>query len=302
MKKTGIFQVHSTCKGFKNDPTTTGEEVTYSYMEGIHKNCYDPNRTGLNGHNHPDNGHIMLYVNGRKFLPDAGVMSYSGSDYSTYRSTEMHNTITKARGNITSRKGKLLKTESTTGYELIVTENEAYADLTHRRAIFFVGGKFFVIVDEAYGTAADKVNLNFKLWGGKGNDADGYPVSGKDYTVIDEGAGAHSNFDDSNNIIMKSFSETESTFEKNTGYYSNEIGQMTQRWWYRMDVDKAADKAARFVTVVYPFGKVEDYANQTITASFIDNAPEEAGTFHADGAAVRVIVNGVTHNLSYKLN
>ena len=88
----------------------------------IHKNCYDPNRTGLNGHNHPDNGHIMLYVNGRKFLPDAGVMSYSGSDYSTYRSTEMHNTITKARGNITSRKGKLLKTESTTGYELIVTD------------------------------------------------------------------------------------------------------------------------------------------------------------------------------------
>lgn len=41
MKKTGIFQVHSSCKGFKNDPTTTGEEVTYSYMEGIHKNCYD---------------------------------------------------------------------------------------------------------------------------------------------------------------------------------------------------------------------------------------------------------------------
>ena len=268
----------------------------------IHKNCYDPNRTGLNGHNHPDNGHIMLYVNGRKFLPDAGVMSYSGSDYSSYRSTEMHNTITKARANITSRKGKLLKTESTTGYELIVTENEAYADLTHRRAIFFVGGKFFVVVDEAYGTAAEKVNLNFKLWGGKGNDAEGYPVSGKDYTVIDEGTGAHSNFDDGNNLIMKSFSETASTFEKDTGYYSNEIGQETQRYCYRVDVNKAADKAARFITVIYPFGKVEDYANQTITASFIDNAPEAAGTFHADGATVRVIVNGVTYNLSYKLN
>ena len=268
----------------------------------IHKNCYDPNRTGLNGHNHPDNGHIMLYVNGRKFLPDAGVMSYSGSDYSSYRSTEMHNTITKARANITSRKGKLLKTESTTGYELIVTENEAYADLTHRRAIFFVGGKFFVVVDEAYGTAAEKVNLNFKLWGGKGNDAEGYPVSGKDYTVIDESTGAHSNFDDGNNLIMKSFSETASTFEKDTGYYSNEIGQKTQRWWYRLDVDKTADKAARFVTVIYPFGKADDYANQSITASFIDNAPEDAGTFHADGATVRVVVNSVTYNLSYKLN
>lgn len=269
----------------------------------IHKNCYDPNRTGLNGHNHPDNGHIMLYINGRKFLPDAGVMSYSGSDYSIYRSTEMHNTITKARANITSRKGKLLKSESATGYELIVTENEAYADLTHRRAIFFVGGKFFVIVDEAYGTAAETVNLNFKLWGGKGKDADGYPESGKNYTVIDE-CGAHSNFDDGNNIIIKSISETSDgyLFNNGTGYYSNEIGQKTQRYWYRIDVTKAADKAARFITVVYPFGKAEDYANQTIAAEFIDNAPEAAGTFHADGASVRVSVNGTNYSLSYKLN
>ena len=269
----------------------------------IHKNCYDPDRTGLNGHNHPDNGHIMLYINGRKFLPDAGVMSYSGSDFSIYRSTEMHNTITKARANISSRKGKLLKTESATGYELVVTENEAYADLTHRRAIFFVGGKFFVIVDEAYGTAAETVNLNFKLWGGKGKDADGYPESGKNYTVIDE-AGAHSNFDDGNNIIIKSVSETSDgyVFNNGTGYYSNEIGQKTQRYWYRVDVNKAADKAARFITVIYPFGKVEDYANQTITAEFIDNAPEAAGTFHADGASVRVSVNGTNYSLSYKLN
>lgn len=269
----------------------------------IHKNCYDPDRTGLNGHNHPDNGHVVLYINGRKFLPDAGVMSYSGSDFSIYRSTEMHNTITKARANITSRKGKLLKTESSTGYELIVTENEAYADLTHRRAIFFVGGKFFVIVDEAYGTAAEVVNLNFKLWGGKGKDADGYPESGKNYTVIDE-AGAHSNFDDGNNIIIKSVSETSDgyVFNNGTGYYSNEIGQKTQRYWYRIDVNKAADKAARFITVICPFGKTEDYANQTITAEFIDNAPEAAGTFHADGASVRVSVNGTNYSLSYKLN
>lgn len=270
----------------------------------IHKNCYDPTRTGLSGHNHPDNGHVMLYVNGRKFLPDAGTMSYSGSNYSTYRSTEMHNTITRNRANISKREGKLLKTETSTGYELVVTENAAYDGLTHRRAIFFVEGKFFVIVDEAYGTdSGSAVNLNFKLWGGKGKTSDGYPESGKNYTVIDE-SGAHSNFDDGNNLIMKSFSETSEgyQFESGTGYYSNEIDQKTQRYWYRMSVTKQSDKAARFITVVYPFGNADDYSKQNISAVFTDNAPDAAGTFHADGASVKVTVNGVDYTLSYKLN
>ena len=41
IKKTGIWQVHSSCKGWLEDPTTTGEEVSYSYAEGVHKNDYD---------------------------------------------------------------------------------------------------------------------------------------------------------------------------------------------------------------------------------------------------------------------
>lgn len=41
MDKTGIHQIHSSCKGWIKDPTTTGEEVSYSYAEGIHKDDYD---------------------------------------------------------------------------------------------------------------------------------------------------------------------------------------------------------------------------------------------------------------------
>ena len=41
MEKAGISQVHSSCKGWANDPTTTGEEVSYSYVEGVHGNDYD---------------------------------------------------------------------------------------------------------------------------------------------------------------------------------------------------------------------------------------------------------------------
>ena len=41
MEKTGIYQVHSSCKGWVEDPTTTGKEVSYSYAEGEHGDDYD---------------------------------------------------------------------------------------------------------------------------------------------------------------------------------------------------------------------------------------------------------------------
>ena len=41
MDYTGISQVHSSCKNWLNDPTTTGEEVTYSFAPAPHENDYD---------------------------------------------------------------------------------------------------------------------------------------------------------------------------------------------------------------------------------------------------------------------
>lgn len=41
MDKTGIFQVHSSCKSWLCDSTTTGAEVSYSYAEAPHGNDYD---------------------------------------------------------------------------------------------------------------------------------------------------------------------------------------------------------------------------------------------------------------------
>jgi heparan-sulfate lyase len=275
----------------------------------IHKNSNDPDNWL---HNHSDNGHISLYVNGRHFLPDAGFFTYNeGGDRNAYRATDMHNTITKEGINlIEKRAGKYLKSETASDYELVVTENESYSDLTHRRAIFFVEGKFFVVVDEAYGENAGKVNLNFNLWGGKG-DAPGNPVNGNGSTVIDtyEGiacGGAHSTFDDGNNLLLKTYSETSDDFylDSNTRYFSNKQNEKTRRYWYEASVTKKADKAARFVTVILPFGEAEDFENQSVSAAFIDNPdPENAGTFHGnDGAAVKVTVNGKDYSLAYNLN
>lgn len=41
MDYTGIYQVHSSCKDWINDPTTTGKDVTYSYASIPHENDYD---------------------------------------------------------------------------------------------------------------------------------------------------------------------------------------------------------------------------------------------------------------------
>lgn len=41
MDRTGIFQVHSSCKGWASDPTTSGPEVSYSYAATPHESDYD---------------------------------------------------------------------------------------------------------------------------------------------------------------------------------------------------------------------------------------------------------------------
>ena len=185
---------------------------------------------------------------------------------------------------------------------MLVTENPAYSDLTIRRAVFFVDNSYYVIVDEAYGDCADtQLNLNFKLWGGKTATE-----SGKGYTVIDGPGGnslcAHSTFDDNNNLIIKSFSETTDDIgaENGTGYFSNEIDTKVQRCWTRLNVEKKAGKAVRFISVLYPYSGA--FESQKIDAQFTDNTAETAGTFHENGVSVKVTINGVSQTLSYKLN
>lgn len=41
MDYTGIHQVHSSCKSWEDDPTTTMNHVSYAYAQGEHVNCYD---------------------------------------------------------------------------------------------------------------------------------------------------------------------------------------------------------------------------------------------------------------------
>lgn len=270
------------------------------------KNCNDPQ--GL-WHNQSDNGTFGLWIKGRNFFPDAGCYAYSGNDRTTYASTRYHNTITVQSKDILSgyRKGQLLTMkEDEAGTVTLVTQNTPVfassedINYTHRRAVFFVEKTFFVIVDELYDGGVQskrKVNLNYHILGGN--------------AVVDDlsalcQSGIHTEYPDGNNILLRIFTETTQDFStdpKNTTIdYSDNIGVKSgSRIGLQHTIREPADGAARFITVIYPFSN--SFSDNTIDAIFTDNIEEGSeGTFHAEGAAVKVTVNGKEYDLSYTLN
>lgn len=239
-------------------------------------------------HRQWDNGNFELYVAGRQFFPDSGVFSYGGTTESnknrnTYARTDYHSTLTLDNRNVTACRGKCLLAEERADYDLLVLENPSYADLTHRRSVWFVDKRFFVILDEGYGAAAGKVNLNFHLL--PGSDAE---------VVVDADAnGAHTAFNDGNNLLVRTFSDAALATTEREGHLSVKLDTEVSRKAYQVDLDKAADdKAARFITVLYP---ASDAASETVEAAFVDPA------FSASGARISVKAGGRTYNLSYTL-
>lgn len=191
--------------------------------------------------------------------------------------------------------GTFLKQESNDNYDLIVTENKSYSDLTHRRAVFFVEKSFFVIVDEGYGENADPlVNVNFNL------------SPKRDDVIIDDRAsefiyGAHTQYGDNNNMLFKTFVGTTPGYAalNNTAYVSNKLGEKSaQRRFYQVTIKKPLNGAARFITVIHPFTTEADYANMDISARFTDNTE---GLFNSRGASAEVTINGKPYALNYTL-
>ena len=108
-------------------------------------------------HRQYDNNTFELWVKGRNFFPDSGCFSYGGTSSSNadrrkYAASTAHNTVTLDNKNVSSD-GKMLKQFSKSGsghsYQALVLENPSYEGLTHRRTIFMVDDKFYVILDEA---------------------------------------------------------------------------------------------------------------------------------------------------------
>ena len=254
------------------------------------------------GHCHCDNGTFSLFNKGRNFSPDAGYYDYGVTDPDIadyiareYDATNAHNTMTRNDENIpgANRSGEFLMHEKKDGYEVLVTQNPSYSDLTHRRAVFFVDKKFFVIVDEGYGNANGvSVKLTFHL-------ADDKNVT-IDKDASNHICGSHTTHADNNNMMFKTFVETSQgyTTAEGVNHYSNSTRtESGTRKWYRVGIVKQRADAARFITVVCPFSS----SLPNVSASFTDNAKGAEGTFHEEGASVKVTVDGKNYDLSYKI-
>lgn len=267
------------------------------------KNNYNPDNKW---HCQPDNGTFSLYRNGRDFFPDAGVYSYGGTSASNaerkaYAATKNHNTMTDLGATIGSdyMKGECLLAKTDGNNQVVVTQNQSYKNLTHRRAVFFVNGEFFVIVDEGYGSGnGDKINLNFHLL-----TTDDAPSAYDDLSANYQ-YGAHTTFMDNNNMLIRTFAETHTDFavSKVNSDISNKLGVVSgKRIGYQYTIRKPKEGAARFITVILPFKAPSEAASQKIEAVFTDNDAGQEGTFHTNGASAKVSINGKTYNLSYSL-
>lgn len=107
--------------------------------------------------------------------------------------------------------------------------------------------------------------------------------------------GAHSAFDDNNNIVIRTFPTEGSTLVEKEGVVAYVVKDdvFDERNAYCIQRKKNANEAVRFITVIYPCGSAEE---QTIEAEFTDNG------YDVNGASVKVTINNTPYNLSYSLN
>jgi heparan-sulfate lyase len=239
-------------------------------------------------HCQPDNGTFELMIKGRNFFTDSGSYVYAGDDEvmkwrNWFRQTSSHKTLTLDNRDLEQTDSHCLLWKIDEPTEVLAVENPSYAGLTHRRSVFFVDKKFFVIVDEAVGDAKGNVGIHFQL--GEGNAK----FDSKTMSVATQ-------HDDGNNVVVRSFGEKKGAFtlEEEEGWVSYEYRKKTERPAWVLSTDKAAsDNAVRLITVIYP---TSDAAKApTIEAKFTDKG------FDAKALGLTVKAGKQQYKLGYTL-
>lgn len=217
----------------------------YSMRSGWDKNAIClVLKCGPNGgfHCQPDNGTFELYAGGRHLMPDAGSYIYSGDpeNRAWFRQTKVHQTLTLNGAN-SAYSPKLLLWKPGKDLDLLVVENESYPGLIHRRALFFVDKKFFVIVDDAFGNATGDVDLHFQL-------APGRATFDKEKFVV------NTDFDSGWNVLVQSNAQKGMELQEEKGQVSFVYTKKESRPAFRFRKEKGMNQpGVRFVTVVAPY-------------------------------------------------
>ena len=211
-------------------------------------------------HNQPDNGTFELWYDGKILFQDSGSYVYGGDKSvmemrEMFRKTSMHNTLVLNDKNLETTDSKTLLWKPDGNIQILVTENQSYEKLKHRRSIFFVDGQYFVIVDEAVGTAKGMVKLHYQMPRRKTSNS---PMN---MTFVTEN-------EDGSNMKLQCFGPEGMVMEKVFGWVSTEYMKKLKRTNASFNVKKEDNKPVRYITVIVP--KKEAAADPKISASFIN--------------------------------
>lgn len=118
----------------------------------------------ISAHDQPDNGTFELYAGGRWLMEDSGSFAYPDTPFASerdwFRRTASHATLTLDGANTRNAHRHLLW-QTGAGGDTLVFENQSYAQLAHRRTVFFIARRWFAFVDEALGGAPGKLEVRF---------------------------------------------------------------------------------------------------------------------------------------------
>ncbi|MDR2763403.1 MAG: heparinase II/III-family protein, partial [Tannerella sp.] len=193
------------------------------------------------GHSQPDNGTFDLYAGGRNLMPDGGSYIYSGDpeNRAWFRQTKVHKTLTLNDQNARYAP-KLLYWSPGEQQDILVVENGSYDRLTHRRAVFFIDKTYFVIVDEAIGTATGQIGIHFQLAPGNA-------------LFNEKNASVRSDFADGWNVAIQTLPQKGLKLIKEEGQVSFVYTVKEPRPAFVYQLEKPTDEGLRFVTVIAPF-------------------------------------------------
>ena len=226
-------------------------------------------------HSQPDNGTFELWSHGKNLFPDSGSFVYEGNEEVTrlrnwFRRTASHNTLTLDGRNLEKRNSITRKWQPEGDVQCLVTENESYEGLTHRRTFYFVDNTYFVIVDEASGDAAGTVNLHYGL-------CDGEMAIDKQHSLL------VSAFEGDVQVKLQCFAPEQTEMKEEEGWYSTAYRQRTERTAVSWNTPKQSGSPVRYITVIYPYLRPA-------------KAPAIEARF-ADGTTVEVTIDGKTWTL-----
>lgn len=238
-------------------------------------------------HCQPDNGTIELWYKGTRLLTDSGSYVYGGdeevlAERNWFRQTAVHNTLTLGYKDLETTDSKTRLWQPEGDVQILVTENQSYKNLKHRRSIFYVDESYFVIVDEAVGDARGVVNLNWQM--PRGGQIDNSREDMHFATL----------FEESTNMKLQTFGPEGMTLKKEEGWISPNYRKKQKRMHISFNARKDTSSPVRFITVIVPHD--EPTNEPTISAKFVSQ------TYSEYGLRIQVKVGKSKKTLEYTLD